>query len=57
MTSPETPITFSSYIIAVFFATVGDKDGAFAELDASLAKRESHIVMMKSRSAFRQPSR
>ncbi len=52
MTSPDTPITFSSYIIAVFFATLGDKDGAFAELDASLAKRESHIIMMKADPRF-----
>lgn len=47
MTSKDRPMTFSSYIIAVFFATLGDKDGAFDELEASLAKRESHIVMMK----------
>lgn len=47
MTSPDRPLTFSSYIVAVFHATRGDKDGAFAELEASLAKRESHIVMMK----------
>ncbi len=52
MTSPDTPMTFSSYIIAVFFATLGDKDGAFAELDASLAKRESHIVMTKADPRF-----
>ncbi len=52
MTSPDTPVTFSSYIIAVFFATLGDRDGAFAQLDASLAKRESHIIMMKSDPRF-----
>jgi adenylate cyclase len=52
MTSSDRPITFSSYIIAVFFATLGDKDDAFAELEASLAKRESHIVMMKSDPRF-----
>lgn len=52
MTSVDTPMSFSSYIIAVFFATLGDKEGAFAELDASLAKRESHIVMTKSDPRF-----
>jgi adenylate cyclase len=52
MTSSARPMTFSSYIIAVFFATLGDKDGAFAELEASFAKRESHIVMMKSDPRF-----
>ena len=52
MTGADTPMSFSSYIIAVFFATLGDKEGAFAELDASLAKRESHIVMTKSDPRF-----
>lgn len=47
MTSEGRPVTFSSYIIAVFYATLGDTDGAFAQLDAALAKRESHIVMVK----------
>jgi TolB-like protein/cytochrome c-type biogenesis protein CcmH/NrfG len=47
MTGGERPITFSSYIVAVFFATLGDKDGAFAELERSFVKRESHIVMVK----------
>lgn len=52
MTSPERPITFSSYIVAVFFATLGDNDGAFAELERSFEKRESHIVMVKSDPRF-----
>ena len=46
------PMTFSSYIVAVFFAMLGDADGAFAELEASFAKRESHIVMMKADPRF-----
>jgi len=49
MTEPSDnrPLTFSSYIVAVFFATLGDADGAFTELENSFAKRESHLVMMK----------
>jgi predicted ATPase/TolB-like protein/Tfp pilus assembly protein PilF len=49
MTRPDSnrPATFSHYIVAVFFATLGDADGAFNELDASFRNRESHIVMMK----------
>ena len=48
MASRERPVmTFSSYIVAVFAATLGDKDRAFEELNASYEKRESHIVMMK----------
>lgn len=50
--SPNRPLTFSSYIVAVFFAVLGDADGAFNELEASFAKRESHIVMMKSDPRF-----
>jgi tetratricopeptide (TPR) repeat protein len=52
MTSPERPITFSSYIVAVFFATLGDKDGAFTQLEAAFEKRESHIVMVKADPRF-----
>lgn len=52
MTSADRPITFSSYIVAVFFATLGDKDGAFAELERSFEKRESHIVMVKADPRF-----
>jgi hypothetical protein len=52
MTSGDRPITFSSYIVAVFFAARGDKEGAFAELEASLAKRESHIIMVKADPRF-----
>jgi hypothetical protein len=54
MTSAGTdrPKTFSSYIVAVFFALLGDADGAFAELEASFAKRESHIVMLKADPRF-----
>lgn len=52
MTGPKRPFTFSSYIIAVFYATLGDTDGAFAELEASFEKRESHIVMMKADPRF-----
>jgi hypothetical protein len=47
MTSAGRPVTFSSYIIAVFHATLGDVDNAFSQLEASLAKRESHLVMVK----------
>ena len=50
--NPNRPITFSHYIVAVFFAVLGDANGAFSELEASLAKRESHIVMMKSDPRF-----
>ncbi len=46
MASRDRPSTFSSYIVAVFAATLGDLDRAIEELEASLAKRESHIVMM-----------
>ena len=54
MTTPHEnrPMTFSSYIVAVFFAMLGDADGAFAELEASFRKRESHIVMMKTDPRF-----
>ena len=45
--NPNRPMTFSHYIVAVFFAVLGDEEGAFAELEASFAKRESHIVMLK----------
>lgn len=47
MTSPNRPAAFSSYIVAVFHAVLGNADGAFAELESALEKRESHIVMMK----------
>lgn len=46
MASRSRPMTFSSYIIAVFAATLGDTGRAFEELEASYEKRESHIVMM-----------
>jgi tetratricopeptide (TPR) repeat protein len=46
------PMTFSSYIVAVFFAVLGDADGAFSELESSFRKRESHIVMMKADPRF-----
>ncbi len=46
------PMTFSSYIVAVFFATLDDAENAFAELEASFAKRESHIVMLKADPRF-----
>lgn len=42
----ERPLSFSSYIVAVFAATLGDRELAFAELAASYEKRESHIIMM-----------
>jgi tetratricopeptide (TPR) repeat protein len=45
---PERPKSFSAYIIAVFFATLGNADGAFHQLNASFEKRESHIVMLKA---------
>jgi non-specific serine/threonine protein kinase len=43
---------FSSYIVAIFFASIGDADGAFAELEASFRKREGHIVMIKTDPRF-----
>ena len=52
MTTTERPITFSSYIVAVFHAILGNADGAFVELGSSFEKRESHIVMMKSDPRF-----
>lgn len=52
MTGGERPVTFSSYIAAVFHAAQGNADGAFAELGASFEKRESHIVMMKADPRF-----
>jgi TolB-like protein/tetratricopeptide (TPR) repeat protein len=52
MASDERPMTFSFYIVAVFKAALGDIDGAFAELERSLEKRESHIVMVKSDPRF-----
>lgn len=52
MTSDARPITFSAYIIGVFFASLGDKDGAFSELERSFANRESHIVMVRSDPRF-----
>lgn len=50
--NPNRPATFSSYILAVFFATAGNADGAFRELEESYRKRESHIVMMKADPRF-----
>jgi predicted ATPase/serine/threonine protein kinase/TolB-like protein len=50
--NPNRPMTFSSYIVAVFFAMLNDAEGAFAELEASFTKRESHIVMMKADPRF-----
>ena len=52
MTSDERPVTFSSYIIAVFHAALGNTSEAFRELELSLAKRESHIVMVKADPRF-----
>ena len=53
MTSSENrPRTFSSYIVAVFFALLGETDGAFLHLDDSFRKRESHLVMMKADPRF-----
>jgi TolB-like protein/Tfp pilus assembly protein PilF len=52
MAGDERPMTFSYYIVAVFKAELGDVDGAFAELERSLEKRESHIVMVKSDPRF-----
>lgn len=31
----------------MFYAALGDVDRAFSQLEASLEKRESHIVMVK----------
>jgi TolB-like protein len=47
MAGRERPMSFSSYIVAVFAATLGDHDRAFEELNASYDARESHIVMVK----------
>ena len=52
MASDERPMTFSSYIVAVFKAALGDIDGSFEELERSLEKRESHIVMVRSDPRF-----
>ena len=52
MASDQRPQTFSSYIVAVFKAALGDIDGAFSELERSLEKRESHIVMVRSDPRF-----
>ena len=52
MMTRERPATFSSYIIAVFAAALGDHDRAFEELESSFEKRESHIVMMKADPRF-----
>ena len=52
ITSPDRPIAFSSYIVAVFHATLGDADKAFAELEAAYEKRESHLVMVKADPRF-----
>ncbi len=47
MASADRSMIFSSYIAAVFYASMGDAEGAFAELENSFAARESHIIMMK----------
>ena len=52
MASDDRPMTFSFYIVSVFKAALGDVDGAFAELERSFEKRESHIVMVKSDPRF-----
>lgn len=52
MTGGKRPLTFSSYIVAVFHALLGSSEGAFAELRSSLEKRESHIIMMKADPRF-----
>lgn len=52
MLATDRPITFSSYIIAVFAAVLGDNDRAFEELETSYKKRESHIVMLKADPRF-----
>ncbi|HVQ56287.1 MAG TPA: hypothetical protein VMS29_05990 [Pyrinomonadaceae bacterium] len=52
MASDDRPVTFSFYIVSVFKAALGDVDGAFAELERSFEKRESHIVMVKSDPRF-----
>ena len=41
------PMTFSSYIIAVLSAALGDIEGALRELEVSFLKRESHLTMLK----------
>jgi len=52
MSSANRPMMFSSYIVAVFFAMLGDADGALAELEAAFAKRESHLTMLKADPRF-----
>lgn len=47
MTAPDAPVNISEYIVAVFYAALGDNDGAMAKLEASFAAREPHIVMIK----------
>ncbi|NOT47101.1 MAG: hypothetical protein HOP17_05045 [Acidobacteria bacterium] len=52
MTDEKRTVTFSSYITAVFHATLGNTDAAIANLETSLQKRESHMVMLKSDPRF-----
>jgi len=47
MTASDEPVNVSEYILAVFYAALGDKDGAIRKLEASLAAREPYIVMIK----------
>lgn len=51
MTSTERPMSFSSYIVAVFHVLLGNADHAFAELDAAYEKR-AHIIMVKTDPRF-----
>ena len=46
MTEADVRETVTSYISAVYFTALGDKDKAIECLEGSLEKREGHIVML-----------
>jgi serine/threonine-protein kinase len=47
MTDPDGPVKVSDYIVAVYHAALGNKDGAINKLQASFQAREPYIVMIK----------
>lgn len=47
ITAPDIRPTITSYIVAVYFAALGDKDAAIEHLEDSFQKREGHMVMLK----------
>ena len=52
MTGEHRPINLPSYIVALFFAELGDKDRAFAELDRAYNNRESYLRLIKTDPRF-----